>query len=112
MQLGDFSDYVKANPRKYYPVVYSRGEMKRLLAQMRGKWRLMAQLQYGCGLRISELCRLRVKDVDRNSFRLRRCRLRFPSARIRTSCGTAMRRIYWRMERIFRPCRNCLGTNT
>jgi len=24
----------------------------------------MARLQYGCGLRISELCRLRVKDVD------------------------------------------------
>src|SRR5690606_2319571 len=25
---------------------------------------LMARLQYGCGLRVSELCRLRVKDVD------------------------------------------------
>jgi len=64
MELGDFSDYVKANPRKYYPVVYSKGEISRLLSQMRGKWQLMARLQYGCGLRISELCRLRVKDVD------------------------------------------------
>ncbi len=64
MELGDFSDYVKANPRKYYPVVYSKGEISRLLAEVRGKWSLMARLQYGCGLRISELCRLRVKDVD------------------------------------------------
>jgi integron integrase len=64
MELGDFSDYVKADPRKYYPVVYSKGEIKQLLDAVRGKWRLMAQLQYGCGLRISEVCRLRVKDVD------------------------------------------------
>ena len=64
LELGDFSDYVKADPRKYYPVVYSQEEVQRLLNGMRGKWSLMARLQYGCGLRISELCRLRVKDVD------------------------------------------------
>ncbi|MFP4352655.1 MAG: integron integrase [Puniceicoccaceae bacterium] len=64
LDLGDFSDYVKADPRKYYPVVYSKAEVKRLLDGMTGKWRLMARLQYGCGLRISELCRLRVKDID------------------------------------------------
>jgi integron integrase len=64
MELGDFSDYVKANPRKYYPVVYSRGEIKRILDKLHGQWALMARLQYGCGLRISEVCRLRVKDVD------------------------------------------------
>ncbi|MGE9290020.1 MAG: integron integrase, partial [Puniceicoccales bacterium] len=63
-ELGDFSDYVKANSRKYYPVVYSKGEIARVLAELRGQWRLMAELQYGCGLRISEVCRLRVKDVD------------------------------------------------
>lgn len=63
-ELGDFSDYVKADPRKYYPVVYSKGEIKRLLDRMQGKWKLLAQLQYGCGLRISEVCRLRVKDID------------------------------------------------
>jgi integrase len=64
MKLGDFSDYVKADQRKYFPVVYSKNEMKRLLARMRGKWLLMARLQYGCGLRVSELCRVRGKDID------------------------------------------------
>ena len=73
LELGDFSDYVKANPKKYYPVVYSTGEIKRLFDKMHGKWALMARLQYGCGLRISELCRLRVKDVDleRNKLNIR-----------------------------------------
>ncbi|WP_185693186.1 integron integrase [Puniceicoccus vermicola] len=64
MELGDFSDYVAANPNRYYPVVYSQGEIRRLLDRMEGVWKLMARLQYGCGLRISELCRLRVKDID------------------------------------------------
>ena len=70
LTLGDFSDFVQANPRKYYPVVYSRAEMRRLLQALQGRWRLMAQLQYGCGLRISELCRLRVKDVDMDRGKL------------------------------------------
>jgi integron integrase len=62
--LGDFSDFIHANPKKYFPVVYSRDEIRRLLDSLPARWRLMAQLQYGCGLRISELCGLRVKDLD------------------------------------------------
>lgn len=45
MELGDFSDYVAANPNRYYPVVYSQGEIRRLLDQMQGNWKLMASLQ-------------------------------------------------------------------
>lgn len=63
-ELGDFSDYVAANPSKYYPVVYSKGEIRALFERLEGKYKRMAQLQYGCGLRISELCRLRIQDVD------------------------------------------------
>ena len=63
-ELGDFSDYIPANPSKYYPVVYSQDEVRRLLENLSGTYKIMAQLQYGCGLRISELCRLRVQDID------------------------------------------------
>lgn len=63
-ELGDFSDYVQANPRKYYPVVYSWEELKRVFEKLEGTAAMMARLQYGCGLRIAELCRLRIKDVD------------------------------------------------
>ncbi|MEW6753040.1 MAG: integron integrase [Candidatus Latescibacterota bacterium] len=46
------------------PVVLSRDEVGSVLTHMRGVPRLMAQLLYGCGLRLLECCRVRVKDVD------------------------------------------------
>lgn len=46
------------------PVVYSRDEVRRLLAQLEGTTWLMVSLIYGAGLRLSECLRLRVKDVD------------------------------------------------
>jgi integron integrase len=69
-ELGDFSDYVAANPCKYHPVVYSQREIRALFEEMEGKYRLMARLHYGCGLRVSELCRLRVKDIDMDRNKL------------------------------------------
>ena len=46
------------------PVVLTRGEVKALLAQLRGAHWLMASILYGAGLRLMECLRLRVKDVD------------------------------------------------
>ena len=46
------------------PVVFTRDEVRAVLARLRGdKW-LMASLLYGAGLRLMECLRLRVKDVD------------------------------------------------
>jgi integron integrase len=46
------------------PVVLSREEVKALLEALRGEAALMVRLLYGAGLRIMELARLRVQDVD------------------------------------------------
>ena len=46
------------------PVVYSVGEVRQVIDGLRGSYRLMGLLMYGCGLRLMECCRLRVKDVD------------------------------------------------
>lgn len=46
------------------PVVLSTDEVSRLLLQMSGENQLMARLMYGGGLRLMELVRLRVKDID------------------------------------------------
>jgi integrase len=56
------------------PVVLSRGETGRIFGklgeeagdsrQASGRYGLAARLQYGAGLRLSELVRLRIKDVD------------------------------------------------
>ena len=62
--LGDFSDFVKARSRVRIPVVLNRAECERLFEALEGTPRLMAELMFGSGLRLSELLRLRVKDVD------------------------------------------------
>lgn len=54
----------KPNRPKRMPVVLTVEEVRTLLARMTGTEALMARLLYGCGLRVSECIRLRVKDVD------------------------------------------------
>lgn len=61
--LGDVNA-LRAKEKEYLPVVLTQEETKRLLEAMHGVERLMAGLLYGCGLRMAECLRLRVKDVD------------------------------------------------
>jgi len=46
------------------PVVLSQREVTRLLSHMQGTTGLMARIMYGGGLRLMELLRLRVQDID------------------------------------------------
>ncbi|MDQ6994324.1 MAG: integron integrase [Mariprofundaceae bacterium] len=46
------------------PVVLSKNEVTRMLASMQGTTGLMARMMYGGGLRLMELLRLRVQDID------------------------------------------------
>lgn len=55
---------VRAKRPKRVPVVLSRDEVDRLLAQLDGRYALMASLLYGAGMRLMECVRLRVKDMD------------------------------------------------
>ena len=55
---------VRARRGSHLPVVLSLPEVAALLEVMRGLPRLMATLIYGGGLRVSECCELRVKDID------------------------------------------------
>ena len=62
--LADFSEFDKARPGKRLPVVLSKAECQRLMEALEATPRLMAQLMYGSGVRLMELLRLRIKDVD------------------------------------------------
>ena len=62
--LGDLGEYRRSRRGPSVPVVLSRAELDRLFAQLRGTWLLMAQLQYGSGLRVTELVELRVQSLD------------------------------------------------
>jgi hypothetical protein len=68
--LGDLGEYRRARRGPRIPVVLSRAEIDRLFAQLQGTWLLMAQLQYGSGLRITELVELRVQSLDLERHRV------------------------------------------
>ena len=57
-------DHLQAKRPHRLPIVLSRDEVARVLEAMRDTPRLMASLLYGSGMRLLEVCQLRVKDVD------------------------------------------------
>ncbi len=64
VDVGDLSLAVRAKRGPRLPVVLSVPETEALLRAMRGTTWLMAALIYGGGLRVTECCQLRVKDID------------------------------------------------
>ncbi len=65
INLGKF-ELLRSKRPKRVPTVLSTAEVARLLAAIPpGRiFRLMAELLYGTGLRVSECCTLRVRDID------------------------------------------------
>ncbi|MCK5603962.1 integron integrase [Candidatus Pacearchaeota archaeon] len=63
-ELGKFPNFARAKKGRKLPTVLSKTEVFTVLDQMVGLNRLMASLLYGCGLRLTECLKLRVKDVD------------------------------------------------
>ena len=69
-EIGDFSDFQRARRGMRLPVVASRAEIKAVIERLTGRERFLAVLLYGTGMRINELLRLRVQDVDFDQNRL------------------------------------------
>ena len=55
---------LRAKEKSRIPVVLSIEEVKQILANITGVNNIIVSLLYGCGLRIKEALRLRVKDID------------------------------------------------
>ena len=53
-----------AKRKKHLPVVLSKQESRAVIERLSGTHKLITQLLYGSGLRITECLRLRVKDLD------------------------------------------------
>ena len=65
IELGNLGEYAFSKKPKRLPVVLSPLEVSRLLdAINNNRHRLMANLLYGCGMRLLECTRLRVFDID------------------------------------------------
>jgi integron integrase len=57
-------DALRAKKSRYLPTVLTKQEVQTVINQLSGEHRLLVQLLYGTGLRLSEVLSLRVKDVD------------------------------------------------
>ena len=57
-------EFRRARKRVKIPVVLTRDEIRILFGHLSDAYRMMAQLKYGAGVRLLELLRLRVKDLD------------------------------------------------
>jgi integron integrase len=64
IEVGDLNSTVRAKRGPKLPVVLTVEEVRQTFSFMEGTSLLMTQLFYGAGLRLMELFRLRVKDID------------------------------------------------
>jgi len=64
IELKFIQDITPAQKPKKLPTVFTQGEVRAILGNLRGRYWLIASLLYGSGLRLMECLRLRVKDID------------------------------------------------
>ena len=55
---------LRAQQRKHIPVVLTKEEVQSIILNMTSIYQLMVKLMYGCGLRMSEVQNIRIKDID------------------------------------------------
>jgi len=55
---------LRAQERKRIPVVLTKEEVKTVMENLHGIYNLITMLMYGCGLRMNEVIKLRIKDID------------------------------------------------
>ena len=55
---------LRAQERKHIPVVLTKEEIQKVLQNIPIEYSLVVHLMYGCGLRMSEVLNLRIKDID------------------------------------------------
>jgi len=63
IELGGIAP-VRSKRHRKPPTVLTKAEVGRVMARMQGTHQLMAQLTYGCGLRLMECIRLRIQDIE------------------------------------------------
>ena len=71
--LGPLRDFARSKRKQTVPVVLTRPEVRRLLAELDGQHLEIASLLYGSGMRLMEALTLRVKDVDFDHGRIHVC---------------------------------------
>ena len=55
---------LRAAQKKRIPTVLTKEETQTIISHLSGVYQLVVSLMYGCGLRMNEALRLRIKDID------------------------------------------------
>lgn len=63
-EFGKMEGMVRAKRKQYIPLVLSRDEVNRVINCLGYPYDLVVKLLYGCGLRLAECMKLRVKDFN------------------------------------------------
>jgi len=71
LSIKNLDEFKRSNKQAKLPVVLTQKEVKSLFNELPSKYRLMAGLLYGSGLRRMELLRLRVNDIDMDLLQIR-----------------------------------------
>ncbi|MBU0992742.1 MAG: integron integrase [Proteobacteria bacterium] len=64
LEVGDFGSFERAKRPQNLPTVMTRTEVLKILSMLQGDHLLIGKILYGCGLRLKECVRLRVKDIN------------------------------------------------
>ncbi len=64
VDLGNFSSYSRSKKPQLVPTVLSKKAVKKIINNLKGEYQIIVTLLYGAGLRLNEVLRLRVKDID------------------------------------------------
>jgi integron integrase len=62
--IEGLSTAIRSRRPKRLPVVLTRDEVRRLIDHLHGRFKLMAKIIYGAGLRLQECLELRIQDLD------------------------------------------------
>ena len=91
--------------RRALPVLLTSDEFERICAHLTLRMRTIAVLAYGSGLRISEICQLRIEDIDsqRMQIHIDRSKGEKPRRALLSRTGLALLRSYWKAYKVKGP---------
>jgi integrase/recombinase XerD len=91
--------------RRRLPTILAREEFERLLEHLTLRMRTIAVLAFGSGLRISEICQLRVEDIDSTRMQIHIERSKGDKQRrtVLSQMGLTLLRNYWKAHKVRGP---------
>jgi integrase/recombinase XerD len=95
----------RLKPKRRLPAILTREEVERVLVQLTLRMRAIAVLAFGSGLRISEICQLRIEGIDRTRMQIHiECSKGEKQRRtVLSRMGLALLREYWKAYKVKGP---------